>query len=146
MGTNGNISNVFDWLKQITYDKQPWSSFTENEKELFNSWLIHKFVSMYEGYTEVANYGQRIPYPEKEKTYKYYCHMLPKKNVFLKYVKSSRKKPNEQLLQHIANHFTVSLGEAEEYIELLKKAGVEQILEKSGIDEKEIKKLLASIK
>jgi hypothetical protein len=51
MGTNGNISNVFDWLKQITYDKQPWSSFTENEKELFNSWLIHKFVSMYEGYT-----------------------------------------------------------------------------------------------
>jgi hypothetical protein len=46
-------------------------------------------------------------------------------------VKSSRKKSNEQLLQHIANHFTVSLGEAEEYIELLKKAGVEQILEKS---------------
>ena len=146
MGTNGNISNVFDWLKQITYDKQPWSSFTENEKELFNPWLIHKFVSMYEEYTEVANYGQRIPYPEKEKTYKYYCHMLPKKNVFLKYVKSSRKKSNEQLLQHIANHFTVSLGEAEEYIELLKKAGVEQILEKSGIDEKEIKKLLKEVR
>jgi hypothetical protein len=71
--------------------------------------------------------------------------MLPKKNVFLKYVKGSRKKTNEQLLHYIADHFTVSLGEAEEYIELLKKAGVEQILEKSGVDEKEIKKLLKEI-
>ena len=72
--------------------------------------------------------------------------MLPKKNVFLKYVKGSRKKINEQLLQYIANHFTISLGEAEEYIELLKKAGVEQILEKSGVEEKEIKKLLKEVK
>lgn len=137
---------IFDWLKEITTTKTPWSSFTEKQQESFNSYMVHRFVSMYEGYTEVANYGQRIPYPEKAKTYKYYCHMLPKKNVFLKYVKSSRKKPNEQLLQHIAHHFTISLGEAEEYIELLKKAGVEQILEKSGVDEKEIKKLLKEIK
>jgi hypothetical protein len=137
---------IFDWLKEITYYKSPPSKFTPEDWDSFNSWSIHKFTSMYEAYTEVANYGQRIPYPEKEKTYKYYCHMLPKKNVFLKYVKSSRKKSNEQLLQHIANHFTVSLGEAEEYIELLKKAGVEQILEKSGVDEKEIKKLLKEVK
>ena len=136
---------IFDWLKEITTNKTPWSSFTEGQQESFNSYMVHRFVSMYEGYTEVANYDQRIPYPEKEKTYKYYYHMLPKKNVFLKYVKSSRKKSNEQLLQHIANHFTISLGEAEEYIELLKKAGVEQILEKSGVDEKEIKKLLKEV-
>ena len=137
---------IFDWLKEITTTKTAWSSFTEDQQNSFNSYMVHRFVSMYEEYTEVANYGQRIPYPEKEKTYKYYCHMLPKKNVFLKYVKGSRKKLNEQLLHHIADHFTVSLGEAEEYIELLKKAGVEQILEKSGIDEKEIKKLLKEVK
>ena len=82
---------IFDWLKQITTDKKPWSSFTEGQRESFNSYMVHRFVSMYEGYTEVANYGQRIPYPEKKKTYKYYCTMLPKKNVFLKYVKSSKK-------------------------------------------------------
>jgi len=118
---------IFDWLKEITTTKTAWSSFTEDQQNSFNSYMVHRFVSMYEEYTEVANYGQRIPYPEKEKTYKYYCHMLPKKNVFLKYVKGS-------------------LGEAEEYIELLKKSGVEQILEKSGIDEKEIKKLLKEVK
>ena len=137
---------IFDWLKSITVDKKPWSSFTEDQQESFNSYMVHRFVSMYEGYTEVANYGQRIPYPDKEKTYKYYCTMLPKKNVFLKYIKSSKKKPNVELLHHIANYYVVSLGEAEDYIYLLKREGIEHILEKSGINEKDIKKLLKEIK
>jgi hypothetical protein len=136
---------IFDWLKEITTTKKPWSSFTEDQQESFNSYMVHRFVSMYEGYTEVANYGQRIPYPEKEKTYKYYCHMLPKKNVFLKYVKGSRKKPSEKLLHHIADHYTISLGEAEDYIYILKKEGIEMILERAGIDDKEIKKLLKEV-
>jgi hypothetical protein len=100
---------------------------------------------MYEPYVEVANYAQLIPSNDKEKIYNFYCDMLPKKNVFLKYVKSSRKKPNEVLLHHIANYYTISLGEAEDYIYILKKEGVEMILEKSGVDSKEIKKLLKEI-
>jgi len=137
---------IFDWLKQITTDKKSWSSFTEDQRESFNSYMVHRFVSMYEGYTEVANYGQRIPYPEKEKTYKYYCTMLPKKNVFLKYIKSSKKRPNINLLKYIADYYVVSLGEAEDYIYLLKREGIEHVLEKSGVNEKEIKKLLKEIK
>jgi len=136
---------IFDWLKEITTNKTSWSSFTEDQQESFNSYMVHRFVSMYEGYTEVANFGQRIPYPDKEKTYKYYCSMLPKKNVFLKYIKTSKKKPSNSLLQHVANFYTISLGEAEDYLYILKKEGVEYILEKSGIDEKEIKKLLKEI-
>ena len=136
---------IFDWLKEITTTKTAWSSFTEDQRESFNSYMVHRFVSMYEGYTEVANFGQRIPYPDKEKTYKYYCSMLPKKNVFLKYIKSSKKKPSNSLLQHVADFYTISLGEAEDYLYILKKEGVEYILEKSGIDSKEIKKLLKEI-
>ncbi len=137
---------IFDWLKEITTNKTSWASFTEDQQESFNSYMVHRFVSMYEGYTEVANLGQRIPYPDKEKTYKYYCSMLPKKNVFLKYIKSSKKKPSNLLLQYIANFYTISLGEAEDYLYILKKEGIEHILEKSGVDDKEIKKLLKEIK
>jgi hypothetical protein len=136
---------IFDWLKHITVTKQSWSSFTENEKELFNPWLIHKFVSMLEDYIDVANFGQKIPYSEKEKTYKYYCSMLPKNNVFFKYIKKSRKRPNENVLQHIANYYTISIGEAEDYAYILKQEGIEMILKKSGINEKEIKKLLKDL-
>ena len=137
---------IFDWLKEITTNKTSWASFTEDQRESFNSYMVHRFVSMYEGYTEVENLGQRIPYPDKEKTYKYYCSMLPKKNVFLKYIKSSKKKPSNSLLQYVANFYTISLGEAEDYLYILKKEGIEHILEKSGVDDKEIKKLLKEIK
>ena len=54
---------IFDWLKQITSEKKSWASFTENQQESFNSYMIHRFVSMYEPYVEVANIGQSIPYP-----------------------------------------------------------------------------------
>ena len=136
---------IFDWLKETTYYKSPPSKFTPEDWNSFNSWSIHKFISMHEPYIELVNIAQRIPYTEKEKTYKLYCSMLPKKPLFLKYIKSSRKKMNEQILQHIATYFEVSLGEAEDYIYILKKEGVEYILERKGIEEKEIKKLLKEI-
>jgi hypothetical protein len=87
-------------------------------------------------------------YPKtiKKKIYQFYCNMIPKSNVWLKYVKGSRKKPNETLLYYVANFYTVSLGEAEDYLYLLKREGVEDILEKSGVDDKERKKLLKELK
>ena len=60
-------------------------------------------------------------------------------------MKGSRKKLNEKLLHHVADHYTISLGEAEDYVYILKKEGIEHILAKAGIDEKEIKKLLKEI-
>ena len=72
--------------------------------------------------------------------------MIPKNNVWLKYVKSSKKKSNEIILKHIADYYTISLGEAEDYIYILKKEGIEHILEKYGLEQKEIKKLLKEIK
>jgi hypothetical protein len=136
---------VWDWLKQVTYIREPWDNFSDEDKESFNVYMLHKVISMHEPYIELVNIAQRIPYTEKEKTYKFYCSILPKKPLFLKYIKSSRKKMNEQILQYIATYFEVSLGEAEDYIYILKKEGVEYILERKGIEEKLIKKLLKEI-
>jgi len=72
--------------------------------------------------------------------------MIPKNNVWLKYIKGSRKKTDEELLKYIANFYTISLGEAEDYIYFLKKEGVEEILKKSGVDEKIIKEMIKKIK
>jgi hypothetical protein len=137
---------IFEWLKQITGDKKPWSSFTEEDHKQFAPYMVHRYISMYEPYIEVANYAQLLPQNDKEKIYQFYCSMIPKSNVWLKYVKGSKKKPNEKILKCIADYYTVSLGEAEDYIYILKKEGIEHILEKSGVDDKEIKKLLKEIK
>jgi hypothetical protein len=133
---------IFDWLKEITYNKSKWESFTEEDKKSFEPYLIHRFLSMNPEYIEFVNLVQTFPYSDKEKTYNIYLYMIPKNNMFFKYIKSSKKKKQESLLKHIANYFECSFGEAEEYIDILRESGVKSILTSLGVEEKEIKKLL----
>ena len=133
---------IFDWLKEITSNKSKWESFTEEEQTSFNPYMMHRLLSMNPEYIEFVNLVQTFPYSDKEKIYNIYLYMIPKKNMFYKYIKSSKKKKQESLLKHIANYFECSFGEAEEYIDILRETGVKSILTKLGIEEKEQKKLL----
>ena len=133
---------IFDWLNQITYDKQPWNSFTEEDKKSFEPYMIHRFLSMNPDYIEFVNLVQVFPVTDKEKIYNIYLYMIPKKKMFLKYIKSSAKKRQEKLLGYVASYYECSLGEANEYIDILRENGVKDILNKMGVDEKEQKKLL----
>jgi hypothetical protein len=133
---------IFDFFKQVTTDKKPWSSFTEDEQKAFNPYMLHKIVSMTEAYIEVANIGQSLPYTDKEKIYKFYCELLPKKSVYSKYVKGTKTKLNEDLLKYISKFYECSFREAEEYIQILNKEEMYDILNRYGIEDKEIKKLL----
>jgi hypothetical protein len=133
---------IFDWLKEITSNKSKWESFTEEEQSSFNPYMMHRLLSMNPEYIEFVNLVQTFPYSDKEKIYNIYLYMIPKKNMFHKYIKSSKKKKQESLLKHIANYYECSLGEAEEYIDILRETGVKSILTKLGVEEKEQKKLL----
>jgi hypothetical protein len=133
---------IFDWLKEITSNKSKWESFTEEERTSFNPYMMHRLLSMNPEYIEFVNLVQTFPYSDKEKIYNIYLYMIPKKNMFHKYIKSSKKKKQESLLKYVANYFECSLGEADEYIDILRESGVKSILTKLGIEEKEQKKLL----
>jgi heterodisulfide reductase subunit B len=133
---------IFDWLNQITYEKQPWNSFTEEDRKSFEPYMIHRFLSMNPEYIEFVNLVQTFPYTDKEKIYNIYLYMIPRKKMFLKYIKSSTKKRQEKLLGYVASYYECSLGEANEYIDILRENGVKDILNKMGVDEKEQKKLL----
>jgi len=133
---------IFDFLKQITYEKQSWDSFTEEDRTSFNPYMVHRFLSMNPEYIEFVNLIQNIPYTEKEKIYKLYLYMIPKKNMFLKYIKSTKTKTREELLQHLASYYECSLHEADEYYHMLHNDTIKGILKKRGVEDKEIKKLL----
>jgi hypothetical protein len=133
---------IFDWLKEITSNKSKWESFTEEERASFNPYMMHRLLSMNPEYIEFVNLVQTFPYSDKQKIYNIYLYMIPKKNMFHKYIKSSKKKKQESLLKYVANYYECSLGEAEEYIDILRETGVKSILTKLGIEEKEQKKLL----
>ena len=134
--------NLFNWLEQITVKKQPTSSFTEEDWVSFNSYIIHRYLSMQPEYIELVNYIQRIPNDKKKEIYSVYREMIPKKKVFLKFIAKTKRKSNIEVEQYIAKYFECSLGEAEEYIDILRANGVRGILSEMGMNENEVTKLL----
>ena len=136
--------SIFDFVKAIIDTKPSWDTFTLEQQKEFNGYMMNKTLSMNPKYVEVVNYVQGLNIKESKKLYEVYCWMIPKsKNTYSPYIRSNYKKAvNPELSKHVSEYFECSLGEADEYISLLRKEGVEDILIKKGLDDKEIKKLV----
>ena len=103
--------------------------------------MVNRFLSMHQPFIELVNYVQTIPYTDKEKYYKVYCGLLPKQNVWLKYVKSSMKQPTTDLVEAIAKIYECSTREATNTVIVLDNSDLEDILYKAGYQDKEIIKM-----
>ena len=136
------MNNVFDWLKQINSVKQPVSSFCDKDWEVFNSYMIHRFMSMNQEYIEVVNYVQEMPPQEKRMIYNIYREFIPRNNQWNKYIKSKIKQPSKELLDCLAKYWECSQNEAKDYITLLDTTQINCILSNRGLNTKEIKPLL----
>ena len=136
------IENLWGWLEEITLHKTPIENITEESWKSWNSFMIHKYVSMCPDYIELVNYIQKIPHDKKQQIYSIYREMIPKRKVWLKYVGAKKKPQNKSAVEYIAKYFECSLGEAEEYMDLLREKGVRSLLYKMGIDDEEANKLL----
>jgi hypothetical protein len=136
------IKDIWGWLNEITLYKTPIENISEESWDKWNSYIIHRYVSMNINYIEVANYIQTIPYDSKQQIYQIYREMIPKQKTFLKYIKSRTKRQPATLVEYVAKYFECGLGEAEEYIDILRENGTRRILYDMGIQDKEIDKLL----
>ena len=136
------MNSIFDWLKAINTTKPPVESFTEKDWEVWNSYMVHRFISMNPDYIEVVNYVQDFPPQEKRLIYSIYKEFIPKNNKWSKYIKSKVKQPNKDLIDHIKSYFECSNKEAKEYISMLAPVEINRILSNRGLNKKEIKPLL----
>ena len=136
------IKNIFDWLQHITLYKTPSSEFTDNDWENFNSYMVHRFISMSPYYVEVADYAQSMLPTMKKEIYNFYREMIPKRKVWLQYIKSKTKTVNKDLIEDIAKYYEVGAVDATSYITVMTKEKISIILSEMGKDNKEIKKLL----
>jgi hypothetical protein len=97
---------------------------------------------MNQNFIELVNFVQTVPYDQKKQIYSIYKEMIPKRKMFFKWIKSNTKKKPTTLVEYVAKYFECSLGEAEEYIDILRENGVRSVLYEMGLDEKEAKKLM----
>ena len=135
---------IFEWINQILTHKKPWDSFNETDQKTFSPFIIHRWLSMDEEFIEVVNYFQKyaIGTLEPREVYKWYSDFLPKGKRYNKYIKGKRdKKYDKELVDMISNHFECSKLQTKEYLGLINKEELKEILEKYGLDEKKIKRL-----
>ena len=132
---------LFDWLKELTGKKRDWDSFSDKERESFIPYMVNRFLSMHEPFVELVNYVQTIPYTEKQKYYTVYCQLLPKKNVWLKYIKSKMKQPTKELVSAIAQIMECSQREAVNAVITLDNDHLEEVLYKAGYQSNEVVKM-----
>ncbi len=137
--------NLFDWLNEITVVKTPPEDISKESWEKWNSYMVHRYVSMNINYIDIVNYVQKINPQNKQQIYSIYREMIPKKKLWLKYIKNEKKKDYKEVAEYIAEYFECSLGEADHYIDIIP-SSVEGILWEMGVDEKESKKLIKKIK
>ena len=136
------MKNIFDWLKEINTTKPPIESFTDKDWEVWNSYMIHRFLSMDRSNIEIVNDIQEILPTDKKKIYSIYKEFIPKNNKWNKYIKSKIKQPNKDLVDYIKDYFKCSSKEAKEYIYLLDKPNISRILMSIGLEKKEVTKLI----
>ena len=136
---------VFDWLNEITVKKTSPNDFLQSDWDDWNSYMVHRYVSMNIDYIDIANYVQKINPQNKQQIYSIYREMIPKKKLWLKYIKNENKKNYKEVAEYIAEYFECSLGEADHYIDIIP-SSVESILWEMGVDEKESKKLIKKAK
>ena len=136
---------IIDWINQVLVHKKDWNDFTEDEQKSFNTFIINRWLSMDKEFIEIVNYFQKysIGTLEPREVYKWYCDMLPKGKRFNKYIKGKKdKKYNTELLNIMVMHFECSKSQVKDYLDLIAKNELIEILEKYGMNEKTIKRLL----
>ena len=136
------MKNVFDWLKQINSIKSEPDSFSDKDWDVWNSYMVHRFLSMNPDYLELVNEAQKIMPQNKKEIYSIYREYIPKNSKWNKYVKSSVKKSNPELLEHLSRYWECSKNEVKEYMTLLDTKQIRRILETLGFEKKEITKLI----
>ena len=134
---------LFDHITHITQKqtKGYWDSLNEREKKQWSNYMINRFLSMKMEWTDFVNEIQKLKLDPRQ-LYLVYSNVLPKGKQYLKYIKK-KKDPiyNTQVVQKISEYFEISQSESEDYLKLLSKKQIRELVSKYGYTDKELKQM-----
>ena len=137
------IKSLFDHINHITLKqtKGYWDSLNEREKKQWSNYMINRFLSMKMEWTDFVNEIQKLKLDSKQ-LYVVYSNTLPKGRQFLKYIKKKKQTIyNTQVVQKVSEYFEISQSESEEYLNLLSKEQIRELVSKYGYTDKELKQM-----
>lgn len=135
------MKSVFDWTKEITSKKRDISSFTDADWSKWDSFMVHRILSMNPDLIEVTNLAQNFPPENKKQIYAFYREYVPKNGRWYKYIKPMKERYSKELVEHIVDFYECSKREAFEMLLFSTPTPIESILKSRGVDEKEMNKI-----
>jgi len=141
-----DVKNTFEWLDEITVKKSHPNSFSPGSWDVWNSYMIHKWISQNPNYIDIANYVQKLNPQDKKAIYSIYRELIPQKKQWNKYIKNENKKNYQEISEYLTKYYQCSLRETYSYIDILGSDGVRSILIDMGLEKKEITKLFKKAK
>lgn len=133
---------MYQQIDNITVNKVRWESLSETDRKSFNVFMTNKLLSSEEDLIEIVNYVQKHTTLSPENVYTFWIKILPKSKFYLKYPKKSKTKQNQELVSIIASFYQLSTREAAEYLPLIKKEDLKNMLTGMGYKDTKIKTLL----
>ena len=134
---------LFDHLNHITSNqsKDYWNTLTETEKKQWSNYMINRFLSMKMEWTDFVNEIQKLKL-DSRMLYLVYSNVLPKGKQYLKYIKKKKQTIyNTQVIQKVSEYFEISKSESEDYLNLLSKEQIRELVSKYGYTDKELKQM-----
>ena len=123
--------NPFDHIKNLHTKKRTWDDFNDEEKKLFNVFIINKGLSMNPDYLGIVNMVQNFTGLNQvispKEVFNIYFNLLPNKFRFYKWIKGTKSKKDKEKAEYLAMHFKVSTREAYDYLQILDKKTIKSI-------------------
>ena len=124
--------NPFDHIKNLHTKKRRWEDFNDEEKKSFNVFIINKGLSMNPNYLGIVNIVQNFTglnqILSQKEVFNIYFKLLPNKFRFYKWIKGKKEKENKDKIEYLATHFKCSTKEAKDYLSLLDKKTINNII------------------
>ena len=135
--------NLFDWINELFVGKRNWDTFSDADKKKFSPFMVNRYLSMNDDFLPFVNYFQKytIEVMPRKVVYQFYCNLLPKKKIYLRYLSGKKEKTNDKVVPFIMEYFEVSKLQAADYYDLMTKEDLILLLKKFGKSDKEIKKM-----
>ena len=134
---------LFDHINHITstQSKDYWNTLTESDKKTWSNYMINRFLSMKMEWTDFVNEIQKLKL-DPCMLYLVYSNVLPKGKQYLKYIKKKKQTNfNTEVVQKISEYFECSKSESEDYLKLLTKKQIRELVSKDGYTDKELKQM-----
>ena len=134
---------LFDHINHITSNqtKDYWNTLTESDKKTWSNYMINRFLSMKMEWTDFVNEIQKLKLAPHQ-LYLVYSNVLPKGKQYLKYIKKKKQTIyNTQVIQKISEYFEISQSESEDYLNLLSKEQIRELVSLYGYTDKELKQM-----